>query len=82
MLYLVAFFLPPVALLFAGKPFQALFSLCLYALSLLLLFLFVLPGVVLWLILVVHAILVISGRNQDIRYRKMAETIAGKGAAG
>ena len=53
MLYLVAIILPPLAILLAGKPFQALFNLLLTAL------LYV-PGLI-------HALLVVSNHYADRR---------------
>lgn len=53
MLYLLAIVLPPVAVLLAGKPIQAL-------LNLVLTLCFWIPGVI-------HAIFVVSSRNADKR---------------
>lgn len=53
MMYLLAIFLPPVAVLLCGKPFQAIinFILCFF----------------LWIPAVIHAILVVKERKQDKR---------------
>ena len=53
MLYLVAILFPPVAVLLCGKPVSAI-------LNLLLCFLLWIPGVI-------HACLVVSNRNADVR---------------
>lgn len=62
MLYLLAIILPPVAVLFSGKPVQALlnFILCLF---------FYVPGVV-------HAILVVHDKKANNRMKKQAKLIA------
>lgn len=61
MLYIVAFFLPPVAVLLSGKPIQALinFFLC---------FLF-------WIPAVIHAILVVRDHYDDRRARRVIRAI-------
>lgn len=53
MLYLVAILLPPLAVLLAGKPFQALFNLVLTLL-------FYVPGLI-------HALLVVNNHYADRR---------------
>lgn len=62
MLYLLALVLPPVAVLFVGKPFQAL-------LNLILTLFFWLPGAI-------HAILLVHEKKADERMKKQAELIA------
>lgn len=61
MLYILAFFLPPVAVLLSGKPIQALvnFFLC---------FLF-------WIPAVVHALLVVRDHYDDRRTRRIIRAI-------
>ena len=56
MMYLLAIICPPLAVLFSGKPFQALINipLCLLAL---------IPGVI-------HAILVVNEKKADDRMKK------------
>ena len=56
MMYILAIFLPPVAVLFSGKPFQAIinFFLC---------FAF-------WIPAVIHAILVVRDDNADKRMER------------
>ena len=82
MIYLVAIFLPPLALLIYGKIFQAIFNflLCVLAIVLGLIFI-VLPGapfVILWGIAVVHAILAVNSAKQDARARDIADAMRGR----
>jgi len=70
MMYILAFLLPPLALLFAGKPFQAIFSAIFWILSWILAIFG--TGFIMWLILAIHAILVVRDHNT----RKMMEDIA------
>jgi len=62
MMYLLAILLPPVAVLFVGRPFQAF-------LNLILTLFFWLPGAI-------HAILVVHEKKADNRMKKQAELIA------
>ena len=73
MLYLLAFFCSPLALLFAGKPFQALANLILYVLSIVcwVTIIFYHAGFVLWGIGVLHAVLAISDAREDRRARRI-----------
>ena len=82
MIYLVAIFLPPLALLLYGKIFQAIFNflICVLAIVLGLIFI-VLPGapfVILWGIAVVHAILAVNSAKQDARAREVADAMRGR----
>jgi hypothetical protein len=77
MLYLIAFFLPPLAVLFAGKPFQAIFSFVLWIFAWLGLIFFVAPGVILWLLLVAHAFKLISDGKADRRTREIVNAVRG-----
>jgi hypothetical protein len=73
MLYLLAFFCSPLALLLAGKPFQALANLILYILSIVcwVTIIFYHAGFVLWGIGVLHAVLAISDAREDRRARRI-----------
>jgi hypothetical protein len=73
MLYLLAFFCSPLALLLAGKPFQALANLILYILSIVcwVSIIFYHAGFVLWGIGVLHAVLAISDAREDRRARRI-----------
>jgi len=73
MIYLVAFFCSPLALLFAGKPFQALANLILYVLSIAfwITIIFHHAGFILWLLGVVHAVLAIDNARAERRNRAL-----------
>lgn len=82
MIYLVAIFLPPLALLIYGKIFQAIFNfiICVLAIVLGIIFI-VLPGapfVILWGIAVVHAVLAVNSAKQDARAREVADAMRGR----
>lgn len=62
MMYLLAIFFPPVAVLLVGKPFQAIIN---FFLTLL----FWIPGAI-------HAILLVNEKKSDKRMRKQAELIS------
>ncbi len=66
MLYIVAFFLPPLAVLLSGKPIQALvnFFLCF----------------VFWIPAVIHALLVVRDHYADRRARKIVRAIKASNA--
>ncbi len=78
MLYLIALFISPLALLLAGKPFQAIINLFIYILAIVGLLFFFIPGVILWLIGVAHAFPVISGKKADQRARKIVDALERK----
>lgn len=61
MMYLLAIFLPPVAVLLSGKPGQAI-------LNLILCLMFFIPGVI-------HAILVVNEHKADKRMKKQVKMI-------
>lgn len=82
MIYLIAIVLPPLALLFYGKIFQAILNLliCLLAIVLGLIFI-LLPGapfVILWGIAVLHAVLAVNSAKQDARAREVADAMRGR----
>ncbi len=74
MLYLIAFFISPLAVLLAGKPVQAILNAVIYIFALLGLLLLA-PGLILWGIGVAHACFVIHGRNADRRNRALVDAI-------
>lgn len=78
MLYLLAFFVSPLALLLAGMPFQAILNLVLYLLSFVGLIFFITPGVVIWAVAVVHAVLMIHNKRADRRAQKIIDAIGKK----
>jgi uncharacterized membrane protein YqaE (UPF0057 family) len=61
MLYLLAVFLPPLAVLLCGKPFQAILN-CLLCL-------------LLWIPAVIHAFIVISSRDAERRTDRLVQAI-------
>ena len=71
MLYLLALLLPPLAILLCGKPFQSIISGVFWIASIVLTIFFG-AGFILWLILAIHAIMVVRDRNT----RKMMEEFA------
>lgn len=77
MLYLLAFFLSPLAVLLAGKPFQAVLNGVVYVLAWGSLLFGV--GHLFWAIGVAHACFVIHGRNADRRTAVLAAAIRQSG---
>ena len=76
MIYILAVFLPPVALLLNGQPFSALFNLVIIAPCILL-------GLVFHFVLLIpsiHAIVAIAMRREDRRHREMVDAIERYGA--
>ncbi len=75
MIYLIAIFCSPLALLLTGKPFSALFNFILYILSIVCwaTIIFFHVGFLLWLIGVVHAVLAINNAQEDRRARWIAD---------
>ena len=63
-MYLLAIFLPPVAVLFAGKPFQAFINFCLCFLM--------------WIPAVIHAILVVRDKKADKRMERQVRMMKGQ----
>jgi hypothetical protein len=73
MLYLLAFLAPPVAILLAGRPFQAVFNALLWALGLVLLVLPFVPGLLTWGVAVLWAVVVVRNRQAAARDRRLVE---------
>ena len=73
MIYLIAFFCSPLALLFAWKPVSALFNLVLYVLSIAfwITIVFHTIGFALWAIAVQHAVLAIHDTREERRARRV-----------
>ena len=69
MLYLLAIFCAPLALLLIGKWFQAILNLVLYVAALVLVITIFLShfGFIVWVVGVVHAVLVINSHRVDQR---------------
>jgi uncharacterized membrane protein YqaE (UPF0057 family) len=68
MLYLLAVLLPPLAVLLAGKPFQAIINLIVWLLT----FLFVVP----YVIALLHALFVVHNCYADRRQARLVREMA------
>ena len=79
MIYLIALLLPPLALLLYGKIFQAIFNLLLCLLAIVVGFIWLFfagaPGVIIWGIAALHAILAINAAKKDARARAIIEAM-------
>jgi uncharacterized membrane protein len=76
MIYVLAFFLPPLALLLNGQMFAAIFNAVMFVTFLVLGFLTVwFIGPWLWLIAPAHAMVAIYMRNEDRKHRELVEAI-------
>ena len=73
MIYVLAFFLPPLALLLNGQIFATMLNAMLFVLFLVLGLLFLSPW--LWLIAPLHAIVAIALRREDRKHRELVEAI-------
>jgi hypothetical protein len=75
MIYFIALFCSPLALVLSGRPFAALFNLILYVLSIALwaTILFAHAGFVVWGLAFLHAVLVIHDARE---YRRMRRIMA------
>lgn len=73
MIYLLAFFCSPLALLFEGRPISALFNFILYILSIVCwaTIIFFHAGFLLWIICVLHAVLTINNAREERRARRI-----------
>ena len=73
MMYLLAFFCSPLALLLSGKPISAIFNLVLYVLSIACWLTIILfhVGFVIWAVAVLHAILAINNSREERRARRI-----------
>lgn len=73
MMYLLALILPPLAILFAGKPFQAVFNGMLWLGGLLFILLPFVAGQMAWGIAVIWALAVVHGRREEARDRRLID---------
>jgi hypothetical protein len=76
MIYILAVFLPPLALLVNGQPLSALLNLAIIIPCLLL-------GIVFWVLVLVpsiHAVIAIYMRRQDRKHQEIVNAIARSGA--
>jgi molybdopterin biosynthesis enzyme len=73
MIYLLAIFCPPLALLLSGKPVSALFNFILYVLSIVCwaTIIFHAAGFALWAVCVIHAVLAINNARENRRARRI-----------
>ena len=71
MIYILAFFLPPLGLLLNGQPFSAIFNLVLIVPCLI----FGLVFPVLWLVPSLHAIIAVHMRREDRKHRELVDAI-------
>src|ERR1043166_4426933 len=71
MIYILAFFLPPLGLLFNGQPFSAVFSLLLIVFCLI--FGWIFP--VLFLVPSIHGVVAVAMKREDRRHREIVEAI-------
>ena len=84
MIYLVAIFLPPLALLIYGKIFQAIFNFMLLVFGVLAIPFAILPvftlglPLIIWGICVIHAIMAVNSAKQDARTREIADAMRGR----
>ena len=70
--YLLAIALPPLALLLAGKVFQAIFNFILLVIGILFIWAF---GSALWIICIIHAFFVVHSHKQDKQTKKIIEAM-------
>jgi hypothetical protein len=84
MIYLVAIFLPPLALLIYGKIFQAIFNLLICVLAIVAIPFAIFPvftlglPMIIWGIAVLHAVLAVNSAKQDARAREVADATRGR----
>ena len=71
MIYILAFFLPPLGLLFNGQPFSAVFSVLLIVFCLIFGWLF--P--VLFLIPSLHGVIAVAMKRENRKHREIVEAI-------
>lgn len=71
MIYILAIFVPPLALLLNGQPFSAIFNLAMIVPSIILGFFFPL----FWLVPSAHAVIAISMRREERKHREIVEAI-------
>jgi hypothetical protein len=76
MIYILAFFLPPLALLLNGQPFAAVFNLAMLVPCAI--FGFVVH--VLWLVPSAHAIIAVHMKREERRHREIVDAIERHGA--
>jgi hypothetical protein len=73
MMYLLAILVPPLAIMFQGRPVQAIFNGLLWLGSLVFILLPFIAGQAGWLIAVIWAVAVTYNRRQDSRDRRLID---------
>lgn len=73
MSYLLAILVPPLAILFQGRPFQAVFNGLLWIGGLLFILLPFVAGQAAWLLAVIWAVVVVYNRRSEARDRRLIE---------
>jgi drug/metabolite transporter (DMT)-like permease len=73
MSYLLAIIVPPLAILFQGRPFQAVFNAILWIGGLLFVLLPFVAGQAAWLMAVIWAVAVVYNRRQEARDRRLID---------
>ncbi|NKC33132.1 hypothetical protein [Falsiroseomonas selenitidurans] len=73
MMYLLALLFPPLAILFSGRPFQAVFNGILWVGGLTFILLPFVAGQAAWGIAVIWALAVVHGRRSEERDRRLVE---------
>lgn len=71
MIYILAIFVPPLALLLNGQPFSAVFNLAMIVPCIILGFVFPL----LWVVPSAHGIIAIAMRREDRKHREIVDAI-------
>jgi len=79
MLYFLAIFCSPLALVFAGKPFAALFNLILYVISIVLwaTIVFFHAGFIMWGLAYLHAVMTIHDAREYRNARRIEAAMRG-----
>ncbi len=79
MIYLLAIFISPLALLLTGKWFQAIINLVFYVVAIVLwvTIIFAWGGFVVWAIGVLHAVLAINSHKADKRNQALIDAVKG-----
>jgi uncharacterized membrane protein YqaE (UPF0057 family) len=77
-MYLLAIFLPPLAVLLSGRPFQAVFNAALWLLGLVLIVLPFVPGLMTWALAAGWAVLVVRSRRRAERDRRLVENASAR----
>lgn len=72
MIYVLAILLPPLALLFQGKIFQAIFNAIFWIVGIVFV---IIGGWILWGLTVLHAIIVVHGARSDARTQQIVDAI-------